>query len=113
MGKTTWQEIARTAQQIRDASLSRVDPALPELPANLAKDVTDVPKYLLTTDEVVITQTPPEELVASLATGKLTSTAVTNAFLRRAGLAQKLVSDLQAKASQRRLISYAVDELCD
>jgi len=86
-----WQEIAKEAQEYRDASISRVEPAIPAVPKDLPLDRTDTPKYLLSTEEVVITQTSPEELVASLAAGKLTSTAVTTAFLRRAGLAQALV----------------------
>ncbi|KAI4160407.1 MAG: hypothetical protein LQ342_005731 [Letrouitia transgressa] len=92
MATPTWQEIAEQAQQIRDASLSLIKPALPETPSELPRNVTGIPKHLLTTDEVVITQTPPEDLVTLLAAGKLTSTAVTNAFLRRAGLAQKLTN---------------------
>lgn len=91
MAKPTWQDIAKEAQDYRDASISRVKPAVPVVPEDLPLDRTDVPKYLLATEEVVITQTAPEDLVHSLAIGKLTSTAVTTAFLRRAGLAQALV----------------------
>lgn len=100
MATPTWQEIAEQAQQIRDASLSLIKPALPETPSELPRNVTGIPKHLLTTDEVVITQTPPEDLVTLLAAGKLTSTAVTNAFLRRAGLAQKLVCNCEANGCQ-------------
>lgn len=88
---SSWQDVAKTAQHLRDASISRVKPPVPEVPSNLSRNVTDIPKYLLTTDEVVITQNPPEDLVASLASGEFTSTAVVNAFLRRASIAQKLV----------------------
>lgn len=100
MGTSTWQETAQQAQQIRDASLSQIKPALPETPSELPRNVTDIPKHLLTTDEVVITETPPEDLVTSLAAGKLTSTAVINAFLRRAGLAQKLVCSCEVNGWQ-------------
>jgi len=91
MSKPSWQDIAKEAQDHRDASISRVEPAVPLVPKDLPLDRTDVPKYLLTTEEVTVTQTAPEDLVDSLASGKLTSTVVTKAFLRRAGLAQALV----------------------
>ena len=91
MTKPSWEEVAKGAQEYRDDSIKRVEPAVPDLPSELPLDVTEVPKYLLTTDEVIITETAPEDLATSLASGKLTSTAVTNAFLRRAGIAQKLV----------------------
>lgn len=87
----SWQEVAKEAQEYRDASISRVEPAVPAVPKDLPLDRSEVPKYLLSTEEVVITETPPENLVTSLAAGKLTSTAVIRAFLRRAGLAQALV----------------------
>lgn len=91
MGRQAWQDIAKEAQDYRDASISRVEPSIPAVPKDLPLDRTDIPKYLLSTEEVVITQTAPEDLVSSLGSGKLTSTAVTSAFLRRAGLAQALV----------------------
>lgn len=91
MSKRNWQDIAREAQEYRDASISRVAPSVPAVPKDLPLDRTDIPKYLLSTEEVVITQTAPEDLVGSLSSGKVTSTAVIKAFLRRAGLAQALV----------------------
>ena len=87
----SWQDIAKEAQEYRDASIHRVKPPVPTVPKELPLDRTDIPKYLLPTEEVIITQTSPEDLVQSLATGKLTCTAVTTAFLRRAGIAQALV----------------------
>lgn len=94
MSKPTWQEIAKVARNHRDDSIRRVHPPIPQVldPERLPLDRTDVPKYLLTTEEVVITQTAPEHLVASLASGKYTSTTVATAFLRRAGLAQALAN---------------------
>lgn len=87
----TWQEVAKEAQLHRDASIAKVNPPVPDVPAELPLDVTSLPRKLLTEREVEITETPAESLLASLATGKLKSVEVTNAFLRRAGLAQKLV----------------------
>lgn len=91
MSKPSWKEVAEKAQEHRDASIKLVKPAVPDVPSELPLDVTEIPKHLLTTEEVMITETTPEDLVKSLASGRLTSTDVTNAFLRRAGIAQKLV----------------------
>ena len=89
----TWQEIAHAAQEHRAATLSKVDPALPSLPAeqDLPSDVTHIPAQVLTADEIEITSQPAEALLAALATGSLNSVTVTRAFLRRAGVAQGLV----------------------
>ena len=103
MSKPSWQEIAKTAQEYRDASIRRLDPPVPEVPAQLPLDRTEIPKYLLTMEEVTITQCSPEKLVASLASGKYTSTAVTTAFLRRAGLAQALTNCLTELLPERAI----------
>lgn len=92
--RPSWQEIAQGVQATRDDSIARVEPPIPSLPATLPDRVIDIPRQLLSRSEVSITETPAEDLVASLAAGKLTATAVTKAFLRRAGIAQKLVSKL-------------------
>jgi len=89
--KRPWQDIAREAQQYRDASIARVWPDLPQLPENLAKNVTEIPGTVLSREEVQITEMSPEGLLNVLASGDLTAVAVTTAFLRRASLAQKLV----------------------
>ncbi|KAK4694244.1 amidase, partial [Lecanoromycetidae sp. Uapishka_2] len=98
-----WQEIAKEAQDYRDASISRVKPAIPDVPKDLPLDRSGIPKYLLGTEEVVITETSPEGLVALLAVGKLTSTAVTTAFLRRAGLAQALTNCITELLPERAI----------
>ena len=92
-GSPPWEDIAAAARAHRDASLAAVEPTLPDIPAEaeLPRDVSCLPKALLTPEEVSITETPPEALVALLASGKLTAITVTTAFLRRAGVAQKLV----------------------
>jgi len=53
-----------------------------------------MPETMLDPFEIRITQLPPEELVAELAKGEMTARAVTNAFLRRAALAQRVVRTL-------------------
>ena len=90
MIKSSWQEVAKKAQEHRDESIKLVKPPIPDVPSDLPLNVTEIPKKLLTMEEVTITETAPEDLAKSLACGKLTSTAVTNAFLRRAGVAQRL-----------------------
>lgn len=47
---------------------------------------------ILTLEELNITESPATELVQDLASGKLSSVAVTTAFCKRAALAQQLVS---------------------
>lgn len=96
LSKTSWQEIVKQAREARDASLKLVKPAIPDVPPELPLDVTEIPKYLLSKEEVAITQTAPEKLVVSLASGRLTSVTVVTAFLRRAGIAQKLVRPSQS-----------------
>ena len=102
--KAGWQEVAKTAQEYRDASIGRVEPAVPDVPQYLPRDVTPIPRELLSKEEVEITQTLTEDLLKSLASGELTSITITKAFLRRAGLAQKLVSpDNRATSVAARL----------
>ena len=105
MSNPTWQEIAKIAQKHRDDSIRRVEPPIPETPDQLPHDRTDIPKYLLSTEEALITQTAPEDLVASIASGKYSSITVTTAFLRRAGLAQALancITELLPERAQAR-----------
>ncbi|OKL59567.1 hypothetical protein UA08_05111 [Talaromyces atroroseus] len=92
MGRTPWQDIAQRAQDARDKTIALVQPPVPDVPAELPLNVVEVPKKLLTAREVEITETPPEELVIKLASGAWTSVEVATTFLRRAGLAQKLVN---------------------
>ncbi|KAI9815959.1 MAG: hypothetical protein M1827_001951 [Pycnora praestabilis] len=90
--KSTWQEVAEKMQKHRAETIAKVRPPIPDVPSKLPLNVTGIPKELLSSREIELTETAPEELVASLASGKLTSTEITNAFLRRAGLASKLAN---------------------
>ena len=90
-GKRHWQEIALEAQEYRDRSISRVQPSIPD-PEIIPKNVMNLPRELLTEEEIHITELLPEDLLSVLASGEKTATAVTKAFLRCAGLAQRLVS---------------------
>lgn len=85
--RESWQEISRQAKAYRDGTIQ----GIPDIPEYLSRDVTAIPATLLSPEEVAITETTPENLVRSIAIGQFTSTAVIKAFLRRAGIAQKLV----------------------
>jgi hypothetical protein len=91
MSSKTWQDIAKIAQELRDKSIAEVQPTVPDVPSELPLNVSKLPGNLLSKAEISVTESKPEQLLDALATGKFTSTEVTNAFLRRAGLAQKLV----------------------
>ncbi|KAL9621118.1 MAG: hypothetical protein Q9160_004369 [Pyrenula sp. 1 TL-2023] len=92
MPSRSWQETASIAQKNRDQSIAEVAPPVPDVPADLPDNVTELPRKLLSAEEVTITESSPETLLIELASGKLTSAEVTAAFLRRAGLAQKLAN---------------------
>ena len=79
-------------QKHRADTIAAVKPAVPDPPADLPCNVTGIPKSLLSEEVVSITDMLPEQLLLELANGKLTSTAVTTAFLQRAGLASRLVN---------------------
>jgi amidase len=87
----TWQEVAANSQKHRDETIAAVEPKIPDPLAELPLNVSGIPKRLLTPEEIGITETLPEKLVSLLAKGELSATTVAKAFLRRAGLAQKLV----------------------
>lgn len=94
-----WQDIARKVQTHRDNTIASLGPDLPIVPDHLTSNVTVVPRRVLSSGDVMITETPAEELVASLAAGTVSATAVTKAFLRRAAIAQKLVRFILVSAS--------------
>jgi len=93
MVKAQWQNVAQVAQSLRDKSIADIKPGIPDVPshAELPLNTTSVPRRLLGEAELKITESPPEELLRSLASGQLSSVEVVTAFLRRAGIAQKLV----------------------
>ncbi|EHY52325.1 Acetamidase [Exophiala dermatitidis] len=94
MVKVPWQEIAKQAQAQRDKSIDQIQPPIPAVPSpdELPLNVTSIPRELLNEAELKITESPPEELLKFLASGELSSVDVTTAFLRRAGIAQKLTN---------------------
>ena len=96
-----WQDVAKEARDHRDASIALVEPALPQVPDQLPLDVSRLPSQLLSQREIDITETAAEDLVVQLASGVISCVEVTNAFLRRAGIAQRLVSVLQSSPDDR------------
>ena len=86
-----WQDIARRVQDHRDSTLAKVKPADPPLPDSFPTRVIDVPRKHLPAKVIEITESPIDHLLKSLAEGKLTALEVTEAFLSRTAIAQKLV----------------------
>ena len=87
-----WQAVVEKARQYRDATLAGIEPPISEIPAKVPKNVFETLRSCLSLHEVQITELGVQELLDQLRNGQLTAVAVTNAFLRRAALAQKLVS---------------------
>lgn len=87
-----WKAIARTRQEYRTKTIQAVDPPVPDIPSTIGSNVTNLPSTLLPQDVLSITEKDAETLLKELASGTLTSTAVTKAFLQRAGLASLLTN---------------------
>ncbi|KAI9765220.1 MAG: hypothetical protein M1840_007712 [Geoglossum simile] len=101
--KRPWQHIAEETREYRDATIDRVEPAVPQPPLALPTNVVNIPREMLSPDEVRITETPPEDLLGMLGSGGLTATVTVKAFLRRAGLAQKLTNCITELLPERAL----------
>ena len=97
--KRPWQEIAKEAQDHRDASIAEV--GLCTVPTTgieypeSAEDLNTIASNFLTPGDISITNTSPEMLITQLSNGSLTATDVTKAFLRRAVVAQKVVCSIR------------------
>ncbi|KAI1373284.1 amidase [Hypoxylon crocopeplum] len=99
-----WEDVAADRQRHRDATIAEVRPPVPELrPEDVPLNTTGIPKKLLTEEEIRVTGTNVEDLVKKIASGEWTSTAVISAFLRRAGLAQKLTNCITELLPKRAL----------
>ncbi|RFU25584.1 hypothetical protein B7463_g10752, partial [Scytalidium lignicola] len=98
----TWQEVAKDRQRHRDETIAAIEPAIPDV-ASIPQNTTSVAKGLLTVKEIEITETTVETLTGKLSTGELTALEVTQAFLRRAGLAQKLVNCIAELLPERAI----------
>ncbi len=90
---SSWQEKAAWAQDFREKSLAKVEPALQGIPIELPLSSQNLPKLVLTEREIEITERyTVKELLAILRERKISVEEVTRAFLRRAALAQAVVS---------------------
>ncbi|KAH8674621.1 amidase signature domain-containing protein [Tricladium varicosporioides] len=104
-----WQDVAKEAQDYRDASIAQVIPGLPaafediQFSEALPISSMDVCGKALHPRDYRITQHLPEELIKMLAEGELTAVDVTTAFLRRARLAQKLTNCITELLPERAL----------
>ncbi len=80
------------ARDFRDDSVARVQPPLASLLEPLPKNVLGIAKDVLTPEEIQITSYDVPELLQVIKDKVFSCETVTKAFLRRAALAQKLVS---------------------
>lgn len=87
-----WKVIARSRQEHREKTIQAVEPPVPGIPLSVGLNVTGLPSTLLSQDVLSITSKDAETLIQELASGVLSSTAVTKAFLQRAGLASRLTN---------------------
>jgi amidase len=100
-----WQSIAKEAQHHRDGTILRLSPPVPRVPDSLPKDVTNLPEELLGPSVLSVTSLLPEDLIKSLAAGRLSVVDVTSAFLQRAAVSQGLtncITELLADRAMQR-----------
>jgi hypothetical protein len=90
----SWQDVSADRQKYRDETIAAVEPALPDI-KDVPLNTIPLAKEVLTPEEIKITESTVEDLVAQLSEGEISSVTVTKAFLRRAGLAQKAVRPKQ------------------
>ncbi|KAJ9210234.1 hypothetical protein DTO166G4_8162 [Paecilomyces variotii] len=83
-----WEAKASIARTKRDESVARVEPPLQGLPDTLPLNSQELPKAILTSKEIEITEKySVTDLLAKLHSRELSAEEVTRAFLRRAALA--------------------------
>lgn len=88
-GLTSWEDKGAWARAQRDISLAQVQPALEGLPQVLPLNSQGLPKIVLTSREVELTENfTISELLVKLRSREFSAEEVTRAFLRRAALAQ-------------------------
>jgi amidase len=111
-----WKDLAADKKRRIDASIPP-EWRLETQPTD-ALSVMDYPKQsgIMNAEEIAITESSAASLVRKMASGELTSVAVTHAFCKRAALAHQLVSDhgfpsQAAKCFTRILIRVIVELL--
>ncbi|TGO19798.1 hypothetical protein BTUL_0002g00420 [Botrytis tulipae] len=98
----SWQEVAKDRQRYRDETIAAIEPPIPDV-SDIPLNTLSVARKVLTSEEIKITEATVESLVAKLAKGELSSTEVAKAFLRRAGLAQKVTNCITELLPERAL----------
>ncbi|KAI0012464.1 amidase [Xylariaceae sp. FL0662B] len=99
-----WEDVAADRQRHRDATITELDPPLPDLHSDkIPLNTTGIPKTILTDREIQITNSNVEDLIPKIASGEWSATTVIKAFLRRAGLAQKLTNCITELLPKRAL----------
>ena len=103
--KWSWQDVAKEAQEYRDGSLKLVpENHMSSLDfLDHSKAPITLPDRLLDEEDSQITRSLPEDLIRKMASGEWSATNVTLAFLRRATIAQKLVSMIAPQISCPKL----------
>lgn len=86
-----WKVKAKEALDYRNSSLEKIVPPLPEIDIESRSQYTPTSPLDDTTDKP-LTKLTPEEIIHSIVKGDMDSSTITNALLRRAGIAAKLVS---------------------
>lgn len=98
-----WQEIAQDAKNHRERTINNLSPPAPHVPEDLPKNVMNLPEQLLEASVLSITNLLPEDLIASLGSGKLSAVEVTSAFLLRAAVSQGLTNCITELLPERAL----------
>ena len=91
--QTSWEKLGAAKRAELTAALPR-DLMIAALPGDSVRNVTDVPKTcgLLSARELDITEASVSGLLADIAAAKYSAVEVTTAFIKRAVIAQQLVS---------------------
>jgi hypothetical protein len=91
---TDTQRLIAKALALRDESCAQITPPIDRqrIPFPLPDNVQGIPHQILTQQALEITSLDPEVLLEAIRHRKYTCVTVTRAFLRRAALAQSLVS---------------------
>jgi amidase len=99
----SWEVIAKEAQSHRDNTILQLSPPAPRIPADLPKNVSNLPEQMLDSSVVSITSLLPEELISSLSLGHISAVEATSAFLQQAAVSQGLTNCLTELLPERAL----------
>ncbi|KAK1238875.1 hypothetical protein MKX08_005936 [Trichoderma sp. CBMAI-0020] len=95
-----WKQIAQEAQALRDETLAKVGVNI-QMPAQLSRNVTDIPDKILSASSARITSLAPQEIISLASERKISAQEVVQAFLERAAIAQNLTNCLTELLPER------------